>query len=163
MSSHAQNQRIEIEERYEKATNTLRRLSIPVHLFLQVSNSSLCLLGSAGRGRSDEGKAALSRDARGTVGVRVSRVASKAGALSRRRGDKREGTVGRDALSAVRVGVGRVASEASDGGCRSDQGQRASSRDARGTVRVRVSWVAGEGCSLRRRGDESQRAGGRDA
>jgi hypothetical protein len=163
MSSHAQNQRIEIEERYEKATNTLRRLSIPVHLFLQVSNSSLCLLGSAGRGRSDEGKAALSRDARGTVGVRVSRVASKAGALSRRRGDKREGTVGRDALSAVRVGVGRVASEASDGGCRSDQGQRASSRDARGTVRVRVSWVAGEGCSLCSRCDESQGASGGDA
>lgn len=81
------------------------------------------LLGSAGRGRSDQGKAALGRDALSAVGVRVSRVASEAGALSRRRGDKREGAVGRDALSTVRVGVGRITGEASGRGCRSDEGQ----------------------------------------
>jgi hypothetical protein len=113
------------------------------------------LLGSAGRGRSDQGKAALGRDARGAVGVRVSRVASKAGALSWRRSDKGESTVGRDTLSAVRVGMGRVASETSDGGCRSDQGQRASGGDAGGTVRVGVSRVAGESC-LRGGSDQSQ-------
>lgn len=103
------------------------------------------LLGSAGRDRSDQSKAALGRDALSAVGVRVSRVASEAGALSRRRGDKREGTVGRDALSAVRVGVGRVAGEASGRGCRSDQGQRTSGGNARGTVGVGVSRVASEG------------------
>ena len=110
---------------------------------------------SAGRSRSDQGKAALSRDAVSAVGVRVSRVASKAGVLSRRRGDKREGAVGRHALSAARVLVGRVAGEASGGGCRSDQGQRASGGDARGTVGVGVSWVASEG-SLRGRCDKGQ-------
>jgi hypothetical protein len=127
--------------------SSISKIHVPTHTRLLVS---------AGRGRSNKGKAALSRDARGAVGVRVSRVASKTGAVSRRRGDEREGTVGRDALSAVRVGVGRVASKASDGGCRSDQGQRASSGDARGTVGVGVSWVASKGCSLCGRGDEGQ-------
>ena len=125
-----------------------------IYFYLYLA-THVCLLVSAGRDGSDQGKAALSRDALSAVGVRVSRVASKAGALSGRRGDKREGTVGRDALSTVRVGVSRVAGEASGGGCRSDQGQRASGGDARGTVGVGVSRVASEG-SLRGRCDEGQ-------